>query len=124
MASGLVKCISCNIVINEVLAFVYNKLGVMDEDSLIRICDTGFSESDILEAKKLLFEGCPSIKIKLRRKDDKTRKNLQDIIDLLKQLDATDPDSIPIFVARQLHKLPPVTFDHLDATRLLRDILS
>ncbi|CAH0731037.1 unnamed protein product, partial [Brenthis ino] len=31
--------------------------------------------------------------------------------------------AVPVFVARELHKLPPVTFDHLDATRLLKDLL-
>lgn len=39
---------------------------------------------------------------------------------MFKQL---DHELVPIFVAKELHKLPPVTFDHLDATRLLKDIL-
>ncbi|KAJ2937314.1 hypothetical protein O0L34_g19482 [Tuta absoluta] len=34
-----------------------------------------------------------------------------------------DPKLFPIFVARELHKLPPVTFDHIDVTSLLNDIL-
>ncbi|RVE52249.1 hypothetical protein evm_003039 [Chilo suppressalis] len=29
---------------------------------------------------------------------------------------------VPTFVAKELHKLPPVTFDHVDVTRLLKDI--
>lgn len=36
----------------------------------------------------------------------------------------TVPEKIPTFVARDLQKLPPVTFDHIDVTRLLKDILS
>ncbi|KAJ8723282.1 hypothetical protein PYW08_003194 [Mythimna loreyi] len=35
---------------------------------------------------------------------------------------STDPDDVPAFVAKDLHKLPPVTFDHVDVTRLLKDI--
>lgn len=34
-----------------------------------------------------------------------------------------DPEEIPVFVARELHKLPPVNFDHVDVTRLLKDIV-
>lgn len=124
MASSVVKCNSCNIVINEVLAFVHNKITVMDEQTIVRICDTAFSEEEILVAKKLLFEAIPGDKLKPRRKkDEKSRKDLQDIIDYLKKVDAIDPEKIPIFVAKELHKLPPVTFDHLDATRILRDIM-
>ncbi|XP_075990139.1 uncharacterized protein LOC142985779 [Anticarsia gemmatalis] len=34
------------------------------------------------------------------------------------------PDDVPTFVAKELHKLPPVTFDHVDVTSLLKDIVS
>lgn len=123
MASNVLKCSVCNIVISELLAFVHNKISVMDEESILRICDTAFSPEEILEAKKLLFDAVPGEKIIRRKKDEKSRKDLQDIIDCLKKMDALDPETIPIFVAKELHKLPPVTFDHLDATRILRDIL-
>lgn len=55
-----------------------------------------------------------------RRRDGKAERDLQDIITVLKEV---DPDKIPLFVARELHKLPPVTFDHIDVTRLLKDLL-
>lgn len=38
-------------------------------------------------------------------------KILLDIIDLLK---TTDPDDVPDFVAKELQKLPHVTFDHIE----------
>ncbi|PZC72878.1 hypothetical protein B5X24_HaOG210403 [Helicoverpa armigera] len=53
------------------------------------------------------------------RRRDGTQKSVQDIITLFKE---TDPDDVPEFVAKDLHKLPPVTFDHVDVTRLLKDI--
>ncbi|KAI5643983.1 hypothetical protein NE865_03894 [Phthorimaea operculella] len=34
-----------------------------------------------------------------------------------------DPDDVPTYVARDLNKLPPVTFDHVDVTTLLKDIV-
>lgn len=119
--SNLVKCSSCNIVINEVLAFICNKIDVMDEESISRICVTAFSDSEIVGAKNLLFESIPSEKRKkLRKRQGKTVRNIEDIICLLKE---TDPEDIPIFVARDLQKLPPVLFDHVDVTRILKDLL-
>ena len=50
---------------------------------------------------------------------DGTKKSIQDIITLLKE---TDTDDVSIFVARDLNKLPPVTFDHVDVPSLLNDI--
>lgn len=120
MTSKTVKCKTCNIVIDEVLAFVQNKLDVMDVESLIRICATGFSTSDIQKAKTLLFESVPSTGRKItRKKEGKRQRDLEDIIKVFQNV---DPEEIPIFVAKELHKLPPVTFDHVDVTRILKDI--
>lgn len=121
MASNVIKCTGCNMVISEVLAFVKNKLDVMDEDSLSRICVTAFTPEEIKSAKKLLFESVPTDKRnKIRKGDKKAQRDIDDIIGLFKQ---TDPGVVPVFVARDLQKLPPVTFDHIDVTRLLKDIL-
>lgn len=38
-------------------------------------------------------------------------------------MESGDPELIPIFVAWELNKWPPFTFDHIDVTQLLRDIL-
>lgn len=119
--SNIIKCNTCNIVICEVLAFFQNKIDVMDEESLVNICSTNFSVEDIETAKKLLFD---SVKTKLRhiarKGTGKTQRHLYDVITLFKE---TDPEHVPIFVAKELHKLPPINFDHLDSTRLLKDIL-
>lgn len=123
MTSNTVKCANCNIVINEVLAFLNNVLDFMDEESIHQLCTSSFSNEDVMKAKTLLYESIPtSKKMPLRRKDGKKRlsKDLDDMIALMK---SADPAIFPIFVAKELHRLPPVTFDHVDVTRLLRDIL-
>ncbi|CAK1601379.1 unnamed protein product [Parnassius mnemosyne] len=117
--SKRLKCSNCNIVICEVLAFVQNKLDVMDEQSLIQICESSFSAEEIELAKSLLFESV-SKRPKIRKRQGKTLRNIEDIICLLKE---TDPEQVPIFVARRLEKLPPVTFDHVDVTVLLKKIV-
>lgn len=45
---------------------------------------------------------------------------MQEIVKIVKE---TDPDCIPIFVAKDLNKLPPVTFDHIDVTTFLKEML-
>lgn len=121
MATDVIKCTGCNIVINELLAFVRNKLDVMDEISISQICRSAFSVDEITSAKKLLFESLPTEKRNITRKGD--RKNLRDIEDIISLMKQTNPDLIPIFVARDLQKLPPISFDHVDVTRLLKDNL-
>ncbi|RVE46368.1 hypothetical protein evm_008991 [Chilo suppressalis] len=121
MASNVVKCTSCNLVINEVLAFICNKIDVMDEPGITQICVSAFSESEILDAKNLLFESITTSKRKkIRKRLGKTQRDIDDIVCLLKE---TDPEEIPVFVARDLQKLPPVLFDHVDVTRILKDIV-
>lgn len=70
-------------------------------------------------AKNLLFDSISRRRNK-RKGDGKQQRIMEDIITLLKE---TDPEEIPIFVAKDLQKLPPVTFDHIDVTRLLKDII-
>lgn len=121
MKSNVVKCNNCNIVICEVLAFIQNKCGVMDEEGLVRICASSFTAEEIESAKNLLFDAVPTQTRNITRKrEGKAQRDLVDIIYLMKN---TSTDNIPIFVARQLHRLPPVTWDHIDTTRLLKDIM-
>lgn len=119
IASKRLKCSNCNIVICEVLAFVQNKIDVMTEVSLVQICESAFSSEEIEVAKSLLFESV-SKPVKTRKRQGKTLRNIEDIICLFKE---TDPEQVPIFVARNLEKLPPVTFDHVDVTPLLKRIV-
>ncbi|KAM3968711.1 uncharacterized protein ACR2FA_000062 [Aphomia sociella] len=112
---------SNKLVANELLAFLQQKLDVMDEVSAVQICSSNFTQEDIATAKILLFESVNKIDQMVTRRRDGTRKCLHDIITVLKE---TDPDDVPTFVAKDLNKLPPVTFDHVDVTCLLKDMVS
>ncbi|PZC74018.1 hypothetical protein B5X24_HaOG208432 [Helicoverpa armigera] len=107
------------LIANEVLAFIKHAIDYMDEVSILQICKTSFKEDEISSAKLLLFTTLGKVSQMPSRRRDGTEKSLQDIVTLLKE---TDPDDVPEFVAKDLHKLPPVTFDHVDVTRLLKDI--
>ncbi|PZC87129.1 hypothetical protein B5X24_HaOG201365 [Helicoverpa armigera] len=107
------------LIANEVLAFIKHAIDYMDEISILQICKTSFNEDEISSAKLLLFTTLGKVSQMPSRRRDGTQKSVQDIITLFKE---TDPDDVPEFVAKDLHKLPPVTFDHVDVTRLLKDI--
>ncbi|KOB57284.1 Mutant cadherin [Operophtera brumata] len=81
-----------------------------------------FNMEEVEKSKNLLFDSITTDIRKIMRKkksEGKTQRDLEDIITVLKSL---DPESIPIFVAKDLHRLPPVLFDHLDCSALLKDI--
>ncbi|KAF9808552.1 hypothetical protein SFRURICE_002012 [Spodoptera frugiperda] len=119
--SKIIKCNSCNIVINELLSYIQNKISIIDEETLVRICTTSFSSEEIKSAKSLLLESIPSGRIKINRKNK--GKEERDLVDMMSLFKSTEPDIIPIFVDRELEKLPPILFDHLDCTKLLKDLL-
>ncbi|XP_061714144.1 uncharacterized protein LOC133522734 [Cydia pomonella] len=121
MLSNTLKCNTCNIIIDEMLSYIQNKISISDEDTLVRICEKSFTVDEIQKSKSLLFDALPTNERNIKRKGGgKDQRDLRDIIRVFK---ATEPDIIPTFVAHQLEKLPPLTFDHLDCSKLLKDIL-
>ncbi|VVC98352.1 unnamed protein product [Leptidea sinapis] len=109
-----------DIIINEVLCYISNRIDVIDEQAITQICTTSFSEKVIENAKTRIYENLGT-RITTRKEDSRSVKNIENIIKMLKE---TNPDRLPIFVARDLHKIPPVTFDHLDVTKILKELTS
>ncbi|XP_034837761.1 uncharacterized protein [Maniola hyperantus] len=109
-----------NLIVNEFLTFVQNKVDCLDELSIVQICISSFSDEEIESGKNVLFENTGGVSRNIQRKgEDKKKKNVKDVIKRLKE---TDPTLQPIFVAKDLNRLPPVTFEHVDVTRLLKDL--
>ncbi|CAH2236455.1 jg1458, partial [Pararge aegeria aegeria] len=110
------------LIVDEFLCFVQNKIDVLDELSVIQICATNFTDVEVETGKSTLYGLCSDGLRNIQRKgDDKKKKCIKDVIKLLKEV---DPNSLPIFVARDLGRLPPVSFDYVDVTRLLKDMSS
>ncbi|XP_063385575.1 uncharacterized protein LOC134671685 [Cydia fagiglandana] len=118
--ANVLKCNTCNIVINELLCYIQNKLSVIDDDTLVRLCRTSFSSEEIKKSKCLLFDSVSTDHRKISRKNSgKEVRDLEDIVALLRSVEI---DKVPVFVARKLENLPPITVDHLDCTKLLKDL--
>lgn len=107
------------LIVNEFLTFVQNKIDVIDELSIVQICASNFTENELESGKTELYNSL-SLKLVQRKGEDKNKKIIKDVIKVLKE---TDPSEQPVFVAKNLNRLPPVTFDHVDVTRLLKDIV-
>uniref|UniRef100_A0A2A4JWF6 Uncharacterized protein n=1 Tax=Heliothis virescens TaxID=7102 RepID=A0A2A4JWF6_HELVI len=114
-----IKCNACNVVISELLAFVCNKVDTLPETAIVQICMSAFAETEIEGARQLVYKLLAPSKKFMRRKEGNQQKSVQEIVKIVKE---TDPDCIPIFVAKDLNKLPPVTFDHIDVTTFLKEM--
>lgn len=112
--------VGCNIVINELLAYLRAKLSKVDEETLVKLCTSTYSSDEIQKSHSLLFESVPSEQRKIVRKGKGKEDRL--VYDMLNLLKAAEPDKLPVFVARDLDKLPNLTMDHLDVSKLLKDI--
>jgi hypothetical protein len=120
--SCIIKCNNCNIVIDELLCYVQNKISICDEESLVKICLSTYTTEQIQRSVTLLFESFSSNNV--RKIDRKGRKKESRVLyDILNVFKVTDPDILPVFVAREIEKLPPITFDHLDVSKLLKDLM-
>ena len=109
------------VIVNELLCFIANKLDVVDNDSLVQLCQKTFSNEDAVEAKTIMKTTCTSLdllggmRIVDRIGTDKLKRSIEDIVAMAHKLG----DSGPTFVAKDLRKLPPVNFDNIDVTHLL-----
>ena len=111
-----------NVVINELLCFCTNRMSVLPRSIVNRIVAENFCEEDITTAKDVLYSNVlvPPKQRRIKRQGaDKIKNNIDDIY---KVLDETDPDALPIFVARDLGKLPIIDFNHVDMSTMSRDI--
>lgn len=108
------------IVINELLMVIQNKMDIMDEKMLVNLCNLHNTEQDVESAKATLTFYCGEHSVTTRRSGDgKKVKHLSDIIEMFRM---TEPDYFPYFVAKDLGKLPSVTFDYINVVSVMKDI--
>ena len=104
------------VVIDELLCFVQNKIDLLPPAAIADLCTATFQDGDIEASKRRLFELCADencTRLRKRQGPHRTTKNIEDIVRLMQEK-GTD---IPTFVALNLSKLPPVTFDNIDVSQ-------
>jgi hypothetical protein len=109
--------------VNEALCYIANKIDLLPQDILVKVCSDFYDEKVIEDAKVLLFQLCADTNESSQRcirKQGQTKKehNIEDICKLMNEAG----EAAPRFVALDLSRLPPVTFDNIDVCVLLRDL--
>ena len=87
---------------------------VLPRSILNHIVTENVSDEDTTTAKDVLYSNVlvPPKQRRIKRQGaDKTKNNIDDIY---KVLDETDPNALPIFVARDLGKQPTIDFNRVD----------
>ncbi|KAJ2939119.1 hypothetical protein O0L34_g8432 [Tuta absoluta] len=113
------KCENCDVVINELLAFIANKVDTLAEKGLIQICLKTYSFEEIDNARQIVLNLLAPNKKVTRMRAGSEKAILQEVIKTIKEY---DPRNLPNFVAQNLNKLPPVTFDNIDVTTFLKEM--
>lgn len=114
-----IQCSGCKVVVNELLAFTSNKVDTLPEPAIIQICLSTYSCDEIETARSIALKLLAPSKKFMRRKEGSEQKSIQDIIKMIKEF---EPDCLPSFVAKNLNKIPPVSFDYIDVTAFLKEM--
>ncbi len=107
------------IFINKLLCYLVNKMNIMSQENIALLCMRIYSSEEICKTKDLLYKVTKDAGRNIKHmKDDKDKKNLQDMMKVLQE----KGEDIPLFVASKLCKLPPVDFNNIDVYSLLSKI--
>ncbi|XP_041374707.1 uncharacterized protein LOC121387610 [Gigantopelta aegis] len=82
-----------------------------------------YRNHEVEDAKTILFDLCyntESCGRMIKRKGvEKKKNNIHDILNLLHN---TEPDDVPCFAAKDLNKLPPILYNHMDMAIILKEL--
>lgn len=87
---------------------------------LIKICLSSYKSEEIKDSRAIAFAWRTPTKKLLRRIEGSEQKSIQDIIKVIKE---SEPNTLPTFVAKNLNKLLPVSFDYIDITTYLKELV-
>ena len=109
-----------DIFVNELLCFLQNKVNRVPYDVIVKVCSDYYSTAKITASKELLFEIVkPSVRYRRKRGGDKDRDNVREMLYIfLTHMN----NQIPIFVAQDLSKLPPLSINDFDVLQVNREI--
>ena len=113
------------LVINEVLCFLQNWLNDHTHESISKLCCDFYTQTEITQAKDILFSNVTTKRRKIKRKGtEKSKLDVQDMMIILLELEV--PHSV-LFVAKNLARIPPRdrdTFDIMHANKEIDELKS
>lgn len=118
------KKVCQEVVVNEVLCFLFNKMDTINHDLLLKVC-MDFYESSKIEAAKMLlfsFEAAKSVTRCVKRQGPSRDKCNVD--DILRIFHSANLDDLPVFTAANLSRLPPADAENIDFSLLFKEFQS
>jgi hypothetical protein len=115
-----------NLNVNEVLCFMKNKSNILPIEIINQLCTDFYSDSETDDAKKLLYEtaflhlSADDRPRMVKRRDQLKRQS--DMDDMLKIFVSLDAEHIPMFVAADLAKIPPLGPKNFDLSSIIKDV--
>ena len=109
-----------NIVVNELLCYMQNKIQSETRDDIVQVCEDHYSSEAIVMAKNLFFDTAPTKEAKTTRKGaNKNKNNLRDIYQEMLTMDPSNPIT---FVAANIMDLPPIEDISIQGKQLLKEM--
>ena len=110
-------------IVNEVLCYIQNKMNSEAKEVIVNLASQFFTYEEIIAAKKLLYEVAPVTRRRLiiHRGDDKAR---QEVADMYYHFHSVQLNDVPMFLALDISRLPPLTSNSNDMTTILKNIES
>lgn len=104
---------------SEVLFYIQNSVSSVPRDIILTTICGFYNEAEIIEAKDALFAVASTLEMdsmprqKTRRGDSRQKADVVDLLDLWEVLD-TGKAILPVFVAANMKRIPPITVSESD----------
>ena len=93
------------VIISELLFYIQNRVKCISKDILVVLCSKSFTPDEIKQEKTKFFDAINVRTTERKKGPEQLSRNLHDIVDKMIELDNNNAD-VPVFVARDLTKLP------------------
>ena len=108
------------IILNSILWYLHNRMNCMKTDVLISVVTQFYSDKEVEETKKVLFENFTSHRIIKRKGENKTEMNLKDMLELL-HVTSLNPQPEVTF-ATASYNFPPLDFKNIDSGIIISNL--
>ena len=111
-------------VMNELLCFCFNMLDCMAQSLLQKICVEFYNDAAIDAAREEVMKHNEdeSLRNRLLRKRKGTAKKSSSMKDILDTVRSNDSSVFPVYVARSLGNMPPVTKNCVNMTSMMVEL--
>ena len=103
-------------VFNDILTFLWCKMKLCLRDTLLQVTKTFYKREEVIAARDVLYDICPSTDGQRRIKH---RKSEDDLISMYNVLQEIDTENAPVFATINLNNIPYVDMKNVDGISLM-----